>query len=52
MGLASVGAGGAGYRRHRPEDTVLHGVVEQLADGFYEGGERGHRIAAICSRGI
>ena len=34
---ASAGAGGAGYRRHRPEDTVLYGVVEQHADAFFEG---------------
>ena len=39
MGLAPApaGTGGAGYRRHRPEDTVLYGVVEQHADAFFEG---------------
>ena len=38
-GLATVGAGGAGYRRHRPEETVLYDVVEQHADAFFEGQE-------------
>jgi hypothetical protein len=30
---------GAGYRRHRLEDTVLYGVVEQHADAFFGGQE-------------
>jgi len=34
---ASAGAGGAGYRLYRSEDTVLYGVVEQHADAFFEG---------------
>ena len=37
IGSAPAGSGGAGYRRHRPEDTVLYGVVEQHADAFFEG---------------
>jgi hypothetical protein len=37
MGSSPAGTGGAGYRRHRPEDTVLYGVVEQHAEAFFEG---------------
>jgi hypothetical protein len=34
---ASAGAGRVGYRRHRSEDSVLYGVVEQHAVAFFEG---------------
>ena len=35
----------SGYRRHRPEDTVLYGVVEQHAETFFdEHGERGGEL--------
>ena len=45
IGPATATAGRAGYRRHRPEDTVLYGVVEQQADAFFEGqGERGSAL--------
>jgi hypothetical protein len=37
LGSAPARTGGAGYRRHRPEDTVLYSVVEQYADAFLEG---------------
>jgi hypothetical protein len=39
IGLATVGAGGSGYRRHRPEETALYGVVEQHAHAFFDGQE-------------
>ena len=39
------GAGASGYGRHRPDDTVLYGVVEQHADAFFEGqDERGRGL--------
>ena len=34
---AAEGVGALGYRRHRAEDTVLYGVVEQHADAFVKG---------------
>ena len=37
IGLATVGAGGSGYRRHSPGDTALYGVVEQHAHAFFDG---------------
>ena len=44
--VATVGAGASSYRRHRPEETVLYGVVEQHAEAFFEGqGERGRAMA-------
>ena len=40
-----AGAGASSYRRHRPEDTVRYGVVEQHANAFFEGqGERGSAL--------
>ena len=36
IGSAPAGTGGAGYRRHRPEETVLYGVVDGHADAFFE----------------
>jgi len=39
IGLATVGAGGTGYRRHRPEETALYGVVGQHAHAFFDGQE-------------
>ena len=43
--VPAAGACASGYRRHRPEDTVLYGVVEQHANAFFEGqGERGSAL--------
>ena len=49
--VATVGAGAPSYRRHRPEETVLYGVVEQHAEAFFEGqGERGGAMV-LCVAG-
>ena len=50
-GIGPATAGRAGNRRHRPEDTVLYGVVEQQADAFFEGqGERGSALPRFVRR--
>ena len=40
-----AGPRASGYRRHRPEDTVLYGVVEQHAERFFE--EQGEQGGAL-----
>jgi hypothetical protein len=41
-GPCAAAVGASGYRRHRPEESVLYGVVEQHAEMFFAGqDERG-----------
>ena len=41
-------APGARYVRHRPEDSVLYGVVEEHLESFYQAlGEQGTSLSAF-----